>query len=98
MDHIGRWLSLVVVILLVFLDDTGKPLVNSLALLITGGVTLNAEVKLEDAFHQNTSKVLLEADSCFKRVIIPTGHDSYEDFEKACTASLTFGGVGYGRF
>lgn len=80
-----------------FVDsNTGKPLISSLVVFITGGVTLNAEDKMEVAFQQNTDKVLLEADSCFCRVIIPTGHDSYENFEKACTASLIFGGFGYG--
>ena len=65
---------------------------------VTGTVTLNTDDELEVSYHQSTSKVLLEADSCFNRVIIPTGHDSCEDFEKACTASPTCGGVGYGRF
>ena len=61
-------------------------------------MVLASDNKFDVVFQNNPEKKLLEADSCFNRIIIPTAHQTYDDFKKACCVSLQSGAVGYGKF
>ena len=78
-------------------ENTGYPLSNSLVMFITGKTVLDPQEDLEVAFQIDTRKKLLEADSCFHKVILPISHSCYE-FKAACNLSLLSEAVGYGRF
>jgi len=67
-------------------------------LFITGSTIIDPQESFKVIFQTNTEKKLLEAETCFNRVIIPTSHQSYEDFANACKLSVTAGARGYGRF
>ena len=54
--------------------------------------------KFEIRFDDENKNVLLEADTCFNRVLLPTKHESYEEFRRACIASVTLGAEGFGKF
>lgn len=79
-------------------ENTGYPLSNSLVMFITGRTVLDPQEDLEVAFQTDTTRKLLEADSCFRKVILPISHSCYEEFKAACNLSLLSGAVGYGRF
>ncbi|XP_068681680.1 G2/M phase-specific E3 ubiquitin-protein ligase-like [Montipora foliosa] len=79
-------------------DNTGYPLSNSLVMFITGTTVLDPQENLEVTFQTDTTKKLLEADSCFRKLILPISHGCYEEFKAACNLSLLSGAVGYGRF
>lgn len=59
--------------------------------------TMDTSQSYEVKFQENPNQTLLEADSCFNRVVLPLNHKNYKDFKAACLISLQFGGVGYGR-
>lgn len=72
--------------LLFFLADpnTNYSLLSLLVLFITGSMVLGSNEKFDVTFQINEKKTLLEADSCFNKVFIPTSHKSYEEFKNAC--------------
>lgn len=76
----------------------GHNLLSSLLLFITGTTIMDSDLKVDVVFQSNPTKPLLEADSCFSRLTVPTCHSSYEEFKKACTLSIKNGALGYGRF
>jgi hypothetical protein len=83
--------------LLFFADPvSGKKMTSILLMFITGSQILVDEFKIE--FNNDPTKSLLEADSCFNKVILPICHDSYANFKKACQSSLAWCSQGYGRF
>ena len=73
-------------------------LAHGLVLFITGSTIIDPQESFEVLFQMNTKKKLLEVDTCFDRVIIPTCHKSYEEFADACKLSVMAGATGYGRF
>ncbi|XP_067031279.1 uncharacterized protein [Acropora muricata] len=79
-------------------ESAGRPLITSLVLFITGSTIIDPQESFEVVFQTNTKKKLLEADTCFNRVLIPTSHKSYEEFADACKLSVMAGATGYGRF
>lgn len=78
-------------------ENTGKPLTNTLLKFITGLPILDQTEEFQVAFQTDTKKKLLEANCCFRKVIIPISHKTYDEFKKACSISLLSGAVGYGR-
>ena len=79
-------------------ESTGRTLITSLALFVTGSTIIDPQESFQVSFQTNPEKKLLEADTCFDRVIIPTSHESYEEFARACKLSIIAGSTGYGRF
>ncbi len=79
-------------------SNTNYSLLSLLVLFITGSMVLGSNEKFDVIFQVNPEKKLLEADSCFNRVLIPTSHQTYEKFQNACCISLKSGAAGYGRF
>ena len=77
---------------------TNHPILNSLVLFITGASQIDVNETCKITFQMAQGKTLLEADSCFNKVVLPVGHKSYVSFKKACSTSLEFGALGYGRF
>ena len=75
---------------------SGKKLTSTLLMFITGSQILTDELKIE--FNNDPTKSLLEADSCFNKVILPICHNSYTKFKQACQTSLAWSSQGYGRF
>ena len=65
---------------------------------MTGSMIFDPQEDIQVLFNSDPKKVLLEADSCFNRIVIPTSHKTYEEFAKAFSSSVTFGAEGYGRF
>lgn len=73
-------------------------MISSLVKFVNGSAYLHPDDNLQLLFNSNEAKVLLEADSCFNKIVLPIGNTSYEEMKKACMTSLDFGGVGYGKF
>ena len=84
--------------LLVLDPESGQNLLRKLILFLSGTPEIGPYDKIKVAFLEQQSKELLEADACFNKLFIPLTHMSYENFKKSCVTSLSFGGVGYGRF
>lgn len=73
-------------------------MIYSLVKFVKGNCNINDDEKLQLDFNTNEKSTLMEADSCFCKVILPLCHETYEDFKKACITSIDFAGVGFGKF
>ena len=83
----------------IYLDETtGYSMATLLVFFMTGSMIFDPQEDLQVLFNTDPKKVLLEADSCFDRIVIPTSHNTYEEFAKAFKSSVIFGAEGYGRF
>ncbi len=65
---------------------------------ITAKFVAGDNERFEIKFDDESKNELLEADSCFNRVVLPIIHENYYNFRKACIISVTFGAEGYGKF
>lgn len=65
---------------------------------MSGVASVAASTTYEVKFNDDEKKTLLQADSCFNRIILPWSHSSYNNFKEACVTSLEHGAVGYGGF
>ena len=73
---------------------TGKPFLNSLIVFMTGSAIIDPTDDSQVVFHNDTKKTLIEADSCFNSIILPSFLKPYEEFKESCTISVSSGAMG----
>lgn len=79
-----------------FIDkDIGKTYLQLLVKFVTGGWQVICKDEWKVSFVEGP---LLESESCFNKVHLPTCIASYSDFKKACLTSFKYGAEGYGKF
>lgn len=79
-------------------EQTGKSLLHTMLVFITGCQALQSVDKFYIMFNSDDKVSLLHSDSCFNRVHLPLCHNTYQEFYDACLTSVKFGAIGYGRF
>ena len=71
---------------------------TDLLIFITSGTILDDKDEITIGFQLFDERRMLEAETCFNKVILPISHTDYESFKKACISSVEYGKVGFGKF
>ena len=76
-------------------EGIGKTYLQLLVKFVTGSWQLKCEEQWKISFAEGP---LLQSESCFNKLFLPTCHVSYTHFKQACITSLKYGAEGYGKF